>query len=112
MPRGVQMSPGWQERLMERWRQFADAKLGPAITDDMRRYCPVDTGALRDSIEHHMNADALIVKATGGAEGRTYAAWIELGHRVYHPSTGIVGPEVVAPQPFIRPAVYQVRRTL
>lgn len=106
------MSAGWHERLMERWRQFADAKLGPAVTDDMRRYCPVDTGALRDSIEHHMNGDALIVKATGGADDRVYAAYLELGHRVWHPSTGITGPETVAPEPFIRPAVYTVRRML
>lgn len=97
---------------MERWRQFADAKLGPAVTGDMRGYCPVDTGALRDSIEHHMNDDVLIVKATGGAGDRAYAAYVETGHAVHHPSTGINGPERVAPQPFIRPAVYTVRRML
>lgn len=108
---GVRMSPGWQENLMAAWRKFADQRLGPAIVADAQRYCPVDKGDLRDSTEHHINGDVLIIRATGSSE-RTYAAYVELGHRVFHPSTREVGPEVVAPEPFIRPAVYQVRRSL
>jgi len=94
---------------MAAWGKFADERLGPDIARDARRYCPEDTGALKDSIENHMEEDTLIVSASGGAGGRIYAAWVELGHRVYHPSTGIVGPEVVPPEPFLRPALFQQR---
>lgn len=87
---------------------FAD-RLGPDIAADARRYCPERTGALQDSIEHHLEGGDLIVSAAGGAGGRTYAAYVELGHRIYHPSTGIVGPEVVPPRPFLRPALFQER---
>lgn len=79
--------------------------LGPEISTRAKRYCPVDTGSLRDSIEDHMDDTTLVVSATGSDE-RTYAAYIELGHRVYHPSTGKVGPEWVPSQPFLRPALY------
>ena len=87
---------------------WLDQTLGQNIADDARRYCPERTGDLKDSIEHHLEGDDLIVSATGSDE-RYYAAYVELGHRVYHPSTGEVGPEVVPPQPFLRPALYQQR---
>jgi uncharacterized protein with WD repeat len=80
-------------------------ELGPEIEERAKRYVPIDTGALRESIEHHMNGTTLVVSATG-SDVRTYAAYIELGHRVYHPSTGTVGPEWVPAQPFLRPALY------
>ena len=48
------------------------------------------------------------MSATGSDE-REYAADVELGHRVYHPSTGTTGPEVVPPHPFLRPALYVER---
>lgn len=41
--------------------------------------------------------------------GRVYAAYVELGHRVFHPSTRTVGPEVVPAEPFLRPALFQHR---
>jgi hypothetical protein len=80
-------------------------QLGPEIEERAKRYVPIDTGALRESIEHHMDGTTLVVSATG-SDVRTYAAYIELGHRVYHPSTGKVGPEWVPAQPFLRPALY------
>lgn len=79
--------------------------LGPEIAARAKRYVPIDTGSLRESIEHHMDDTTLVVSATG-SDRRTYAAYIELGHRVYHPSTGEVGPEWVPAQPFLRPALY------
>jgi len=106
---GTQVDDGWQADVLAAWDKYADTNLGPAIRDDAKRYCPVDTGDLRDSIENHMGDDhALIVKATGSDE-RTYALYLEMGHRVYHPSTGVVGPEIVPPSPFLRPALYQHR---
>ena len=104
------MEPGWQPRVDAAVEQFLEERLGPDIASDAKRYCPERTGALKDSIEHHIGAaGTLIVSATGGAGGRTYAAYVELGHRVFHPSTRIVGPEVVPPEPFLRPALYQQR---
>lgn len=152
----VQINPAWQEQVMAAWEEFGDGRLGPDIADDARRYCPVETGALKASIEHHMEGEDVIVSATGGgeddnddsvlyvsrrpgrlseyaaphthpnpgrnvgdittrqvhhveAEGRTYAAWVELGHRVYHPSTRTVGPNSAPAHPFLRPALYQQR---
>jgi hypothetical protein len=150
----VEIDPGAEEHALAAWREFADSRLGPEIADDARRYCPVRTGALKASIEHHMEDDHLIVSASGGGEdsegnlyvsrrpgrlsetaaglthpnpgrnmgslttravhhvdegGRTYALYVEMGHRVYHPSTRTTGPEVVSPRPFLRPALYTER---
>lgn len=105
----VEMEPGWEEYVYAACDRLFTDKLGPDIAADARRYCPVDTGALRESIEHHLEGHDLIVSASGGADGRIYAAYVELGHRVYHPSTGMVGPERVAPEPFMRSALYQAR---
>lgn len=105
----VVMNPGWEEHVYAATDEVFSARLGPAIRDDARRFCPVDTGALRESIEHHLEGHDLIVSASGGADGRIYAAYVELGHRVYHPSTKMVGPERVAPEPFLRPALYSPR---
>ena len=106
----VEVSGEWEGGVAAAIEEFFDERLGPDIVRDAKRYCPTRTEALRDSIEHHIeDGGDLIVSATGGAGGRVYAAYVELGHRVYHPSTGEVGPEVVAPEPFLRPALYQQR---
>lgn len=80
-------------------------ELGPQIAGRARIYVPKDTTALMQSIESHMDGTTLVVSATGSAE-REYAAYIELGHRVFHPSTGVVGPEWVPARPFLRPALF------
>lgn len=103
------MEEGWEDEVLAGWMKLAEERLGPDIAADARRYAPERTGALKESIEHHMEGDTLIVSATGGDGGRTYAVFLELGHRVYHPSTGITGPEVVPPHPFLRPALYTER---
>jgi hypothetical protein len=150
----VEIAADWRGNVGDCWEEFADGRLGPDIADDARRYCPVDTGALKASIEHHLEEEDLIISATGGGEdedghlfvsgrpgrlsdaaagrthpnpgrnggslttrevhhvdegGRAYATFVELGHRVYHPSTGITGPEVVPAEPFLRPALFQER---
>jgi len=106
---GVRMSGDWAENVGAAVAQWLDDELGPEIVDDARSYCPVLTGDLRDSIEHHMNGPVLVVRATGSDE-RYYAVYVEMGHRVYHPSTRIVGPETVPSQAFLRPSLYQIRR--
>lgn len=106
---GTQIEGGWEENLLARWDEYADGNLGPAIRDDAKRYCPVDTGDLKDSIEHVVATDHTLIVSAYGSNERWYAAYVELGHRVYHPSTGVVGPEIVPPQSFLRPALYQQR---
>ena len=151
---GFEINPGWRAEVGSMWAEFADGRLGEDISDDARRYCPVRTGALKASIEHHMEGDDLIVSATGGGEdeggnlfvarrpgrltertarathpnpgrnvgslvtrevhhvdegARAYALFVEMSHRVFHPSTHTVGPEVVPAHPFLRPALYQHR---
>lgn len=105
----VEISDNWEVEVRAGIEALFTDRLGPDIAGDARRYCPERTGALQDSIEHHIEEGDLIVSATGGDGGRVYAAWVELGHRVYHPSTGVTGPEVVPPEPFLRPALLQQR---
>lgn len=104
----VEVDDDWREHVDAAMAEFFKSRLGPDIAKDARRYCPERTGALKESIESHVEDGTLIVSATGSDE-RTYALYVEAGHRVYHPSTGMVGPEVVPPQPFLRPALFQQR---
>lgn len=122
-------SPGWLEKLYACTDQLFMTRLGPEITASAKAYCPVffgqnstagetsyqlalslgtpmPGGALRDSIEFHLAFHSLIVSATGSNE-RTYAAYVELGHRVvvFGHDTG----RRKEPQPFLRPALYQIR---
>lgn len=105
----AEVDDAWQAQVGAAVEAFFAERLGPDIAGDARRYCPERTGDLQESIEHHLEDGDLIVSASGGDDGRTYAAYVELGHRVYHPSTGETGPEVVPPQPFLRPALFQER---
>jgi len=130
----VEFDDDWETKVGAKVEEFLDGRLGPDIAADARRYCPksartqgretagqlryhsgyrreADTspGSLAESIEHHISdGGALIVAATGNDE-REYAVYVELGHRVFHPSTRVTGPEVVPPEPFLRPALYQQR---
>ena len=106
---GTQINGGWQEELLAKWDEYADTNLGPAIRDDAKRYCPVETGALRDSITHDVATDHALLVSAYGSDERWYAVYVELPHRVFHPSTGVVGPEIVPPSPFLTPALYQHR---
>jgi hypothetical protein len=124
------MSPDWLENVLSATDRLFSDTLGPEITDDMRDLCPVfggenstatpvslaiaaslgdrgpEPGALRDSIEHHLNGHDLVVSATGSDE-RSWAYWVEYGHAisVFGRSTGRHKPAT----PFIRPAIYRVR---
>jgi hypothetical protein len=123
------MASDWQELVFLATDQLFTETLGPAIRDDAKALCPVffgenstagetsrqiaeslgtpmPGGALRDSIEDHLDGHDLIVAATGNGE-RTYAYWVEMGHRivVFSYDTGREKPE----SPFLRPALYQIR---
>lgn len=95
------------------------------ICDDMRQNCPVDTGALRDSIrqhtdiEHRQVSSYIIADAANEQTGDEYAVFLEMGtglfaengdgrktpwvyqdrHGNWHTTRGM------KPRPFIRPAV-------
>ncbi|MEV7770581.1 hypothetical protein [Kitasatospora sp. NPDC086791] len=120
----AEIDGAWEHEVTTALGRLFVERLGPAIAADAARYCPQHTGALAASIEHHMEGQDLIVSATGGAEGRTYAAYVELGtgphiirpngkqalhwegaahpvREVHHPGT--------RPRPFLRPALYQQR---
>lgn len=125
----VTMAPDWLENILAATDKLFMDTLGPDISEDAKSYCPVffgenstagevslqiaqslgtpmPGGSLRDSIEFHLNGHDLIVAATGDGE-RTYAAWVELGHRVW--VFGVDRGWEKEAQPFIRPAVYTVR---
>lgn len=100
------MEAGWQEHVSGSTDDLFREKLGPDIRDDAKRYCPKRSGSLADSIEDHLEGHNLIVSGTGSDE-RSYCAFVELGHRIvaYGHDTG----RVKAPEPFLRPALYQQR---
>jgi hypothetical protein len=84
--------------------EFLSTELGPLITADAIRYAPKRSGALAAGIEYYTDGTQLIVYSTA-----PYTLDVEFGHRVYHRFTGVVGPEVVPEEPFLRPALYKYR---
>jgi HK97 gp10 family phage protein len=69
-----------------------------AVGVDAEAAAPVDTGALKLSVAvDHVSETHWTISAWGGAGGRHYAAYVELGTRY------------MAAQPFLRPACYQER---
>lgn len=119
----VKVDDSWREHVAEALDGFFEEKLGPAIADDARRYCPERTGALKKSIESHVEDGRLIVSATGSDE-REYAAYVELGTHEHtieakpgsalywpgarHPVRKVTIPDIPA-RPFLRPALYRER---
>jgi hypothetical protein len=83
---------------------FQEDRLGPLIVLDAKRYAPKRSGAMAGAIFHQTDGTTLYIVSPA-----PYSAWVELGHRVYHPSTGITGPEQVPEEPFLRPALYKYR---
>jgi hypothetical protein len=126
------MDADWLEEVYLATDRLFTTRLGPDIREAARDYCPVfggqnstatevsmqiaeslaargqepDPGALRDSIEDHLNGHTLIVSANGSAE-RSYAYYVETGHHivVFGRSTG----RYKEAQPFLRPALFEVR---
>jgi hypothetical protein len=120
------MAPDWLEGVYLATDRLFLTRLGPEISTSAKAYCPVfgganstatatslaaagddyEPGALCDSIEFHLRVHSLIVSATGSDE-RSYAAYVELGHRVV--AWGHDMGYSKGPQPFLRPALYSVR---
>lgn len=83
----------WQKEELAKILDLAmatvDEKIIPEIVDDMKRLAPVDTGELRDSIEAVGDGKIVI--------GADHAAYVEFG------------TEIMAAQPYARPALYRER---
>jgi hypothetical protein len=102
----IVIDPGALEGAQGDCDEFFATRLGPAIRDDSKRYCPKDTGALADSVEDHLEGHDLIISATGNDE-RDYAAYVDGGHRIV--AWGVKTGRVKGPNPFMRSALYQER---
>jgi hypothetical protein len=123
------MDPDWLAGVCASTDRLFLTRLGPEISTAAKAYCPVffgqnstvgetsrqiaqslgtpiPGGSLRDSIRFFLQVHSLIVMATGSDE-RSYAAYVELGHRivVFGRDTG----RRKGPSPFLRPALYTVR---
>jgi hypothetical protein len=125
----VTMTQGWLEDVLSATDRLFEDILGPEIAEDARALCPVfggenstatevslkiaeslgrpiPGGALRDSIEHHLDGHDLIVAATGDA-ARSYAYWVHGGHDVV-----VFGRPMgyrKEATPFLEMALYQFR---
>ena len=102
------MTPDWREQLAAAVDELFTTKLGPAIREDAFRYCPKRTGDLANSIEDHLDGHTLIVSATG-SDDRSYAAYVELGHRIVAGSPPAVTSRKALSEPFLRPSLYTAR---
>ena len=97
-------NPDWLAGVLALTDNLFLTRLGPDISGDAKRYCPVffgdnstagpvsyaiavslgtpiPGGALRDSIGFGLLAHVLLVWATGNGE-RSYAYWVETGHSI------------------------------
>lgn len=115
------VAPDWQGQVTLASNKFIAFRLNPAIARDMRRYCPVRTGALVRTIKVRGRRIRI------GDATVDYALAVEYGTRPHqitpvrkkalfwpgalHPVKTVHHPGTRA-QPFIRPAVYQYRTRL
>ena len=114
----VELEPDAEQKILERVDVVFTDDLGPQVLVAAKQKCPVDTGALRDSIHVYVDDEhRLILEAT-----EDYAIYVEEGTRPHiirskgdyplrNRKTGqVFGPVVhhpgTHPQPFLRPAVY------
>lgn len=126
-----EMEEGWIAHLRAAETEFFDAQLGPDITEDARRYCPVDTGRLEASLDHQVIEDEgdglpeLQVGSFPDAEGPVeYAAAVDRGfdgeeivreqlrrskNGVEHTVREHTRHANTPAQPYLTPALYQER---
>jgi hypothetical protein len=87
----VAFEPGWKQHVDGDVHDFLE-HLGQDIEADARFACPVDTGRLRDSLEHEVIGNTLRV-----GTNVEYAVYVEEGTRY------------MDAEPYLRPALYRVR---
>lgn len=101
--------PGWQAHVVAAKRDLMGDKLGPAILADMVGGVPVDTGALRDSLDFEIvDDDRLRI----GSRDKEYAGWVEDGHlQAYSGPDGetVYTGQFIEGQPYMKPALLRKR---
>jgi len=123
----VELAPDAEIRafLARATGEFFDTRLGPDVTADAVRGCPVLTGRLSGSLDHTVLGEAgqlptLIVGSFPDEEGRVdYAAAVEMGFhgleqvaahtRNGHPVAAFERQGNTPEQPYLRPALYRRR---
>lgn len=126
----IVMDPDWLGHLREAEQVFLDERLGPDITADAKRYCPVDTGRLQAAIDFQVlggdgDVPELQVAPFPDGDGPIpYAMAVEFGFHGLevvreHMARSRKGREFVVrehvrrgnspEQPYLRPALYQER---
>lgn len=100
----VVMNPGWEEIIAHAINSAVD-NVAEDVKNDAQRYAPVLTGTLRESIHKTPVVDGT---ARVGSV-LNYAIDVEMGHHIV--AWGHDTTHFAAPQPFLRPALYQ-RRSL
>jgi hypothetical protein len=123
------MEDGWQGHLREAEAVFFDVQLGPDMVEDARRYVPIDTSRLHDSLDHEVNyreggPPELQVGSFPDEDGDVeYAAAVELGfhgfevvreheRRTRHGTTTVrehIRHANQPEEPYLRPSLYQER---
>jgi hypothetical protein len=95
--------PGWHERVME-FAHAAQDKVARDVLADMKAIVPVDTGALRESLDLGRIDDTTV---RVGSKDKDYSVYVEEGHRIvaWGHETGRFQP----PQPYMRPALFRER---
>lgn len=71
--------PGWEQRLDRAIHNFME-DLADDVLNDMRRYCPVDTGALLADLDNEVHGKFARV----GARSVPYAIYAEEGTGPHH----------------------------
>lgn len=111
----VHFEDGWYEEFLVPQINRTIMRVTAAVRDDAKRICPVDTGALRESLVALNSAPM-----TGRVSSHLpYCAAVELGfHGLEYvrphtnrgrPVRGHVRWQNTPSQPFLRPSLYRVR---
>jgi hypothetical protein len=114
----VVLTPGWEQRIEGAIEDYLE-KVAGEIEVDAKAGCPVDTGHLKESIEHEV--DGLTARIGSNV---SYAAYVEEGTRAHeirpktagalfwpgaaHP-VGVVHHPGTRAEPYLRPALYRAR---
>lgn len=108
----VHEEDGWSAKVMADASRWLDEQIGGAILADMQAGCPVDTSDLLQSLDKGLTDDTTL---RVGSRDVDYSVWVVEGHRVaYRGKDGntVYTGAVVAPQDFMRAALYRQRGAL
>jgi hypothetical protein len=100
--------PGWHDHVMGIERDKQD-QVSKDVLVDMRAGCPVDTGALLESLDEGRIDDTI---TRVGSRDLDYSVYVEEGHEiVYVDAAGrkVRTGRFVEPQPYMKPALYRER---